>query len=352
VNSTVLLLAPSCGLGGGIERYTETLEWAFAAEGVEYRRVDLHHADRRSRIFGHARMLTEARMQLQAQQPPTRLVVMHRALLPVASVLALHCRVSGITVVCHGSEVWGARPRIRRSAESYLMRRPGVRAVAAGSFTSGALSGQCVSTVLPPGLSLNWFQTLVAAAARTRHRDPGIHLVTAFRLRQWRDKGLPELLDAVAALGRPDVRVTVCGSGEPPPELRQLAWQGRCRLCTGLTDESLADELASADLFVLATRTRRRPDASGEGFGLVLLEAQIAGTPVVGPAYGGSHDAYVDRITGLAPPDETAESLARVLDELLKDPSRLAQMGKRAAEWGREGFLPERYARLAVTKLL
>ena len=37
----VMLLTPSRGLGGGIERYVATLEWAFAAEGVEFSRVDL-----------------------------------------------------------------------------------------------------------------------------------------------------------------------------------------------------------------------------------------------------------------------------------------------------------------------
>ena len=37
----VLLLSPSRGLGGGIERYVATLEWAFAAEGVECQRLDL-----------------------------------------------------------------------------------------------------------------------------------------------------------------------------------------------------------------------------------------------------------------------------------------------------------------------
>ena len=81
----------------------------------------------------------------------------------------------------------------------------------------------------------------------------------------------------------------------------------------GLSDRELARQLAGADLFVLATRSRGGRHTSGEGFGLVLLEAQVAGTPVVAPAHGGSHDAYIEGITGLAPMDETAGSLARVM---------------------------------------
>ena len=78
-----------------------------------------------------------------------------------------------------------------------------------------------------------------------------------------------------------------------------------------------AAELAAADLFILATRTRRGRRACGEGFGLVLLEAQAAGTPVVGPAYGGSRDAYMESVTGVAPVGESAEALAVVLGDLL-----------------------------------
>ena len=348
-----LLLAPSRGLGGGIERYVETLEWAFAEQGVERVRVDLHHRDRRARAASHARMLAQCRSHLRASAVPTRLVVAHRALLPVASLLAQEQSVCGISVVCHGTDVWGDRPWLRRCLEKRLMRRSNVRVIAVSTFTAGALSDTCPATILPPGLSRDWFGALVNASASARTRNHGMDLVTAFRLEDWRHKGLPELLEAVASLGRSDVRVTVCGNGEPPPDLQSLVRRHRfCSLQPGLTDRELAGELAAADLFVLATRTKPGPNASGEGFGLVLLEAQVAGTPVVGPAYGGSHDAYIQRVTGVAPANETAGALAEVLNDLLQDPCRLSQMGKQAAEWARESFAPERYASRAVASLL
>jgi glycosyltransferase involved in cell wall biosynthesis len=233
------------------------------------------------------------------------------------------------------------------------MRRADIRVIAVSSFTAGFMHHVSPATILPPGLSGSWFQTLVSASARTQPWNQGAELVTAFRLADWRSKGLPELLAAVAALGRDDVRVTVCGSGEPSADLRRLVTQYCwCRLRPGLSDRELADQLAGADLFVLATRTRfgRRP--SGEGFGLVLLEAQVAGTPVVAPAYGGSHDTFVDGVTGVAPVDESAEALTGVLEELLRDREHVAQMGKRAAEWARESFDPDCYASRVVAKLL
>jgi len=345
----VLLLSPSRGLGGGIERYVETLEWAFAAEGVPCQRLDLNGHG----ALAHARLLARGRSVLRADQQPTRIVVAHQALLPVAALLARNAGTCGVSVVCHGCEIWNSRWRPRRKLELRLMRRADVRVAAVSNFTAGVVMRDCRATVLPPALSQEWSDTLAAAAASRPGHGPGIRLVTAFRLAEWRGKGLPQLVAAVTALGRPDVCLTVCGSGDPPGGLLRLVseypW---CTVRPGLSDADLARELAAADLFVLATRTRGGRRSVGEGFGLVLLEAQAAGTPVIAPAYGGSREAYVEGVTGAAPSDESAEALARTLHDLLKDPARLARMGRHAAQWTRQAFAPECYAQLAVRRLL
>ena len=148
------------------------------------------------------------------------------------------------------------------------------------------------------------------------------------------------MLESVQAFGGgADVELTVLGTGKASPGLLRLVdGYEKCELRAGLADSELAQQVAAADLLVLATRTRTGRYACGEGFGLVLLEARVAGIPVVAPAYGGSHDAFVNQVTGVAPADESAEALAKVLAELLRDPSRLTQMGKRASEWARETF--------------
>jgi len=349
VIARVLLLSPSRGRGGGIERYVATLEWAFAAEGVECRRLDLSGTG----VRAHARLLAQGRVILRADSEPVRLVVAHRALLPVAALLARDSVACGVSVVCHGSEIWGSRWRPRRSLERRLMRGAGVRVVAASNFTAGALMRDCRATVLPPALSREWFGTLAAAAAGRPDGGPGIRLVTAFRLGEWRGKGLVQLVAAVTALGRPDVSLTVCGSGAPPANLLRLVGEHPwCTIRAALSDGDLARELAAADLFVLATQTRGGRRAVGEGFGLVLLEAQAAGTPVIAPAYGGSREAYIEGVTGIAPPDESAEALTRSLADLLKDPARMAWMGRQAARWAQQAFAPEDRAQLAVRRLL
>jgi phosphatidyl-myo-inositol dimannoside synthase len=349
----VLLLAPSRNLGGGIERYVQTVQSAFDDAGVVSLRLDLG----RSGPAGHRALLAEGTAALAAMSGPVRMVIAHRALLPVAALLARTGKVYGTSVICHGSEVWSNRWAPRHGLESLLMRRPDVRIVAASSFTAGTLLSVGRAAILPPGLSKTWFGELVSAADRVRGRavgasPPGLEVMTAFRLGDWRDKGLPQLTAAIGALGRPGMRLTVCGSGAAPTDLlahvRGYPW---CALRPGLTDTELAAQFARADLFVLATRTTPG-GPSGEGFGLVLLEAQVAGTAVVGPAHGGSPDAYLDGVTGATPRDEGVTALVQVLDELISQPARLSDMGVRGASLARTRFAPDRYAALAVSRLL
>jgi len=349
VTSRVLLLTPSAGLGGGIERYVETLEWAFESSRVPTDRLDLGS----SGVRGQTQMLSQGVAMLRKSQMPTRLVVAHRALLPVSALLAHERCVTGVSVICHGSDVWGSRRIYRRSVENWLMRRAFVRVVAVSNYTAGALAGTRPATVLPPGLSEKWFRGLVEASAQCRRADSSVKVVTAFRLIDWRKKGLPVVMDAIDSLGRSDVHLAICGTGEPPAELLQaIHAREHCTLMPSLTDSALARELAAADLLVLGTRMASGRCSSGEGFGLALLEAQIAGTPVVAPAFGGSRDAYVEGMTGLAPADESTEALAAVLSQMIADRSRLAAMGRTAANWARAAFDPEIYARRAVSSLL
>jgi phosphatidylinositol alpha-1,6-mannosyltransferase len=350
----VLLLAPSRGLGGGIERYVQTVQSAFDDAGVVSLRLDLA----RPGPTGHRALLAAGTAALAAMPGPVRVVIAHRALLPAAALLARTRPVDGISVICHGSDVWGTGWAPRRGLESWLMRRPDVRLVTVSSFTAGALFSRGRATILPPGLSRTWFGELVSAADRVRGvmdgvSRPALEVMTAFRLDEWRDKGLPQLTAAISALDRAGSRLTVCGSGAPPADLlahvRGYPW---CALRPGLTDTELAAQFARADLFVLATRTRpgRRP--CGEGFGLVLLEAQVAGTAVIGPAHGGSPDAYLDGVTGATPRDESVAALGQVLNELTSQPARLTDMGAQGASLARARFAPDRYAALAVSRLL
>jgi hypothetical protein len=77
MSENVVSLTPSHGLGGGIERYVETLEWAFDHRGVRRWRIDL----RGSGPSAHAQLLRQAVRLIPEIPTPPRLVLAHRTLL-------------------------------------------------------------------------------------------------------------------------------------------------------------------------------------------------------------------------------------------------------------------------------
>jgi phosphatidylinositol alpha-1,6-mannosyltransferase len=346
----VALVAHSQGLGGGIERYVATVEDAIRGSGSPYTRLNLHDhpsphvqsAGPRGHWTANRRLLTRLRQHLDATGS-RRLVLGYLNLLPVALLATRQRPDTGITVVLHGSEIWAQG--LPRRLMLRLLSSPRVRPVAVSGFSAGALFPVAAAGVLPPGLSAPWFDTLTAAGRTARPESPGVRIMTSFRLESWRDKGLPELLAAIRRLGRPDLSLVVCGSGPVPADLQRLvAAAPFCTVRSNLSDPDLAAEFAAADLFVLATRLRSKPLRSGEGFGLVLAEAQVAGTPVIAPAYGGGSDALRPGITGAVPVDESVGALATVIERLVQEPDRLARLGRAAAAWAGEEFDPARYA--------
>jgi glycosyltransferase involved in cell wall biosynthesis len=82
-----------------------------------------------------------------------------------------------------------------------------------------------------------------------------------------------------------------------------------------------------------------------EGLGLVAVEAQLCGTPVVAFASGGVVDVIRDGETGMLARERTPDALARSIADLLVSPDRGARLARNGAERAREKFSPEHVAR-------
>jgi glycosyltransferase involved in cell wall biosynthesis len=75
-----------------------------------------------------------------------------------------------------------------------------------------------------------------------------------------------------------------------------------------------------------------------EPFGRVVVEAMMAGRPVIATAAGGVLDIVEDRSTGLLVPLKDAQSMARAIAELLQNPQQAKIMGTRARQRARQRF--------------
>jgi phosphatidylinositol alpha-1,6-mannosyltransferase len=177
-----------------------------------------------------------------------------------------------------------------------------------------------------------------AARARLGWGDRPV-VLTVGRLQK--RKGHDMLIAALPAVIRsvPDVLYAIVGDGEERPAL-----EDRMRRA-GLADHVLflgerpdADLLTcyqQCDLFVLPNR---QVGQDIEGFGMVLLEAQACGKPVVAGASGGTAETMRVPDTGRIVPCNTPEPLAAVVAELLADRERLARMGAAGRRWAVEHF--------------
>ena len=148
----------------------------------------------------------------------------------------------------------------------------------------------------------------------------------------------------IRGLGRirakhPDVLYAIIGTGEEEAALRELVTReghgGHVQFLTGLSDERMTACYRQCDLFVLPNRTI---GGDIEGFGMVLLEAQACGRPVLAGASGGTAETMDIPHTGRVVNCDTPEPLVEAILDLLSDPHRLNEMGRRGRAWVEERF--------------
>jgi len=150
-------------------------------------------------------------------------------------------------------------------------------------------------------------------------------------------KGIDTVLRALPSIAErcPDVAYVVVGTGPDRSRLQGLAdhlgVQDRVRFVGDVDHDRLPLYYSAADLFVMPAR-EDPPDV--EGFGLVFLEANACGTPVIGARSGGIPDAIHDGETGLLVPPNAPEAFADAAVRVLTDPDlaeTLARQGRHRA---------------------
>jgi glycosyltransferase involved in cell wall biosynthesis len=195
-------------------------------------------------------------------------------------------------------------------------------------------------TVVHNGIDPAPFDALPPDSCREVRAELGVpadaFVVGCFsRLHPW--KGQSVLLDAVARM--PGVHALVVGgalfSGEAPyeAELRARtalpAFAGRVHML-GARDD-VPRLLTACDVVVHAS-------VLAEPFGRVLVEAMLAGRPVVATNAGGAPEVVTDGETGVLVPPGDARTLGEALDALRRDATRSATIARRGAARARECF--------------
>lgn len=238
----------------------------------------------------------------------------------------------------------------KRTLSSYASRLHGRIAVsaAAGHFADRFFPGDF--KVIPNGVNVGRFQRAVPIA-RWKDGCPNILFVGRLEDR----KGLPHLLKAFRLVRKSGVacRLLVVGSGPQEREARRYVMTRRLlnvEFLGRVSDAEKAQLFRTADVFV-------SPATGRESFGIVLLEAMAAGTPIVcSDIHGYKGVAQRGRQAILVPPRDS-KALAAGISELLGDPALRARMGAAGLEraeqfsWERVTAKVEEYYSFVIRRL-
>lgn len=180
-------------------------------------------------------------------------------------------------------------------------------------------------TLIPNGVNLERFQPRAAPPGlAARYGAEGKRVLLSVG-RLVARKGADRLIEAMPHIVRacPDVHLLIAGDGPMRSKLegliRSLDLQRSVTLLGAVPDRDIDDLYALAEVFALPNR--EMPDGDTEGFGLVFLEANACGKPVVAGRAGGAPDAVTDQVNGLTVDGNSVDAIATAVSSLFSDKS-------------------------------
>ncbi len=173
------------------------------------------------------------------------------------------------------------------------------------------------------------------AAARTALGWPeGPVVLTVARLVA--KKGIDTVIRALPAVleRHPNCRYVVIGDGPDRCAIAELAVElglAKQVVFLGHVDEETKQQCyAASDLFLMVSR----PGVEGEeeGFGIVFLEANQHGLPVIGSRCGGIPESVEHEVNGLIVEPDRPADVAQAVDRLLSHPELCGELVQRGQE--------------------
>jgi phosphatidylinositol alpha-1,6-mannosyltransferase len=146
-------------------------------------------------------------------------------------------------------------------------------------------------------------------------------------------KGFDRVIEALAKLEGENIKYFIIGQGQDEFRLKQIVkdfkQDKRVIFLGSVSEEEKLAWLHASDTFIMPSR---QIGADYEGFGIVYLEANQAGLPVIAGRSGGVADAVVDNVNGLMLNPENIAEISLAIAKLIKDKDlrfKLAENGKK-----------------------
>jgi glycosyltransferase involved in cell wall biosynthesis len=193
------------------------------------------------------------------------------------------------------------------------------------------------SSVIGSGIDTHQFERPKELARGSRTSGP-LKLIVVARLVEF--KGVEFLIRALPLVQKEfQVQLSIHGDGPLRTDLERLVDDLRLRGSVDFRGETphecIPKELWSADIFLLPSIV----DSHGrtEGFGAVILEAMVAGLPVIASRVGGIVD-IVNHSNGVLVEPKNVSQLADAICALARDDKRRERLAQAGTEWARARF--------------
>jgi phosphatidylinositol alpha-1,6-mannosyltransferase len=285
------------------------------------------------RGFGRSKLRFVLAALQNARKKPRVVLAAHPNLGPAAAWMKRLAPEIKIIVMAHGVDVWQPLPPPRRAAllAADVVLAPSTSTVQKLTEIQGVPPEKICRIPWPLDPEVLQIADAPEPLAPPQAFPPSPVILTVGR---WaaseKYKGTDVLIRALAQLRAafPGSNLVAVGAGDDLPRLKQIAAElgvaSSVHFLAGLSKTELAACYAHADIFALPS--------TGEGFGLVFLEAMAFAKPIVAAAAGGSTDLVEDAVNGIliAPCDQTA--LTKALERLLRDDSLRKALGRSGAE--------------------
>ena len=239
------------------------------------------------------------------------------------------------SVVLHGVDFSFATRTLRKTIITRLILNKADKIICANSYTaelvkqllSDNISGKII--IVNPGIDECKESSIKYQELKNKYNLKNkLVLLSVGRLvkRKGFDKVIEAMPDVLKQI--PNLVYVIIGDG---PELKNLKLNKNVIIITDATDAERDSWYKACDIFIMPSRNI---NGDFEGFGIVYLEANLAGRPVIAGRSGGVADAVADGINGLMVDPENTAEISQAIVKLAIDSKlrlKLGEQGKHKA---------------------
>lgn len=245
------------------------------------------------------------------------------------------------SVILHGYDFSASQLKTRKRYISKRILKGATNIICANSYVASLvteLSADFKAKIIiqNPGIDTNIVPASLEKVGEIKKKYNLTNTFNIFSLgRLVMRKGFDRMIEALAEIDDINIKYFIAGRGKDEAYLKDLSSSLKSKspviFLGSIDDEEKQAWLSACDIFAMPAR---QIGADYEGFGIVYLEANLAGKAVIAGRAGGVADAVLDGKNGLMVDPSSIEEIKAAILKLKNDKNlrdSLAQTGKHRA---------------------